>query len=653
MSTLKKILLSIAILLCTFAGLWHFWIAGHLLALPDDFSYRAELLSVDNFYDKSTRTYMGQSYSDALFEYKTLSSTKVGNVIESTFKVSNSSDQEIISIKREYGIDPLTGAHVGDLGDQNREGYLFAPKNLEPGQSFTYWHVNYNGPAKMSYVGRETVEGLQVFLYETHYQNTVIDQTDDLGSLDGVPEQWGIILEPYLKLWIEPVSGTLINFEDETTAYYYDIETKEKLNPWNHFSNTFSEETVDQKIADAKSAKINTFIVQTLIPILLLGLAVVMVLLYFYKKDSEKKEDFGVHWLIHVFFVAFPITLIIVCWYLVDASVNKGNELRFKTRIVEIEDAILRRSDVAVSALEGLQGLFHASEVVNRTEWKAYISQLNLEAKYPGIKAVGYSPIILDADKEAHILTVQKEGFEDYDIHPEGIRESYAPVLYMEPDTERNLSLMGFDSFTNEVRNKTMDFARDTGNSSLSDKLIFPPFSEVDEQNGTASVLFIPIYGKDLPLATLQDRRSAITGYAFASFWIDEFINGLFGATPLGVNFKIYDGTELNEDTLLYEYYNDPTDKEYDSFRTATETIIIAEHVWTLTFEGLDEFRASPMQRWLTSGLIWLAIILCGLHIFVYFSLVSSRAQAMEWIYRFGRRFKGSKRRTLKDRKQR
>jgi hypothetical protein len=237
----KKLPLLIALFLCAFATVWRIWIANELLALPDDFSYEAELISVDNFYDQENDKYLGQEYSTATFEYKTVSTTKLGTLIENAFHVSNSNGEELISIHRAYGIDPVTGKHISSLGDKVRNGYLFAPKNLTPGQSFIYWHVNYDGPADMSYVDKETLEGLDVYVYETHYEEVNIDQTENLSSLEGVPEEWGVVLDPHLKLWIEPVTGSLINYEDDTTAYYYDIKTGERLEPWNHFSNTFTE----------------------------------------------------------------------------------------------------------------------------------------------------------------------------------------------------------------------------------------------------------------------------------------------------------------------------------------------------------------------------------------------------------------------------
>lgn len=639
----KKIALVLSIFLCTIAVIWRFFVADIFLGLAKDFSYEAELIAVDNFYDSQAQSYLGEEYSSATFKYKTVSSTKIGDIIENSFHVTTITGEEVISIKREYGINPHTGAHLSELGDKVRDGYLFAPKGLKPGQTFTYWHVNYDGPATMTYTGQETLEGLNLYTYETHYENVPIDQTSDLSRLEGVPEKWGVELEPYLKLWIEPVTGSLIKYEDETTAYYYDNQTGERLNPWNHFSNTFTEEATSQKIAEAKIAKIKGVFVQTGVPLLFLSLSGLTILIYFLKKPSKGIDRFSIHWLIHVFFVSFPLVLMLVCFYLVDAKMDEKNDLEFKNRVSQIEEAIIRKTDIAVNTLEGIQGLFQASENVSREEWSVYIQELDIIEKYPGIKAVGYASIVSSSELESHVASMQAEGAEGYTIWPELVTETYSLVTYIAPITPRNTNLLGYNGNSNPVRVAAMEFARDSGAPSLSGKLTFPAFSEEDPKTGTASALFIPIYKKGLPLSNLDERRAAITGYAFASFWIEDFINGIFGSTPLGINFKIHDGTEVNEETLMYEYIETSDSKKQDPIRTARSTIFIAGHPWTISFEALDEFNSSDSQRWMSYGLLGLGVVLCALHIFIYFTLVTSR----------GRLTEGANRTILRERKKR
>lgn len=235
--------------------LWFLFLGPLLSNIPSDFSYTAEVHSVDRFYDIERGTYQPALESVTTFSYEVLEEDSGVLRIQNNFAVREIDGDPIFQVSRLYGIDPSTGAHVTTAGDKAREGHLFAPRNLQKDTPFTYWHVNYDGPARMRYVDEELLYGLRVYRYETRYEGVVIDQTADLGYLPGVGTEYGIVLEPHLELWVEPISGMLIKYQDDTVAYYYDLETGEKLHPWNHFSNTYTEESVTAVVEQLRWTK--------------------------------------------------------------------------------------------------------------------------------------------------------------------------------------------------------------------------------------------------------------------------------------------------------------------------------------------------------------------------------------------------------------
>ena len=283
----KKVIISIvACLFLVAIPLWIWVIAPQLTKLPADFSYKADVLSSDNFYDATKQAYSGQQRSVTTFSYKVADVQENVDVIQNIFDVRTITGEKIVTINRLYGIDPKTGKHVAGFGDHNREGYLFAPANLQKGQPFTYWHVNYDGPANMKFVDEETLFGLPVYRYETHYEGVKIDQTANLGFLPGVGKTRGVELEPYLQLWIEPVSGHLVKYKDDTIAYYYDLKTGQKINPWNHFTNTYTRDSVLAQVGLAKAEKLIITSVQIIIPTLLALLAFTLIIFLYRKKAA-------------------------------------------------------------------------------------------------------------------------------------------------------------------------------------------------------------------------------------------------------------------------------------------------------------------------------------------------------------------------------
>jgi PAS domain S-box-containing protein len=268
MLTKKQTGLVLAFLLFAAIPLWVFVVAPRLQRLPRDFHYTASIVSTDNFFDAEKNAYAGAIYSQTRYSYDTIEQSGSAVIVKNTFDVRTPDDQPIFAVERLYGIDRTNGAHVPSLGDAPRDGYLFAPRHLPRGAAFTYWHINYDGPARMRFAAEDTLYGLKVYRYETRYEGVHIDQTANLRHLPGVGQTLGVQLEPYLQLWIEPVTGRLIKYKDDTIAYFYDLKTQKRLRPWNHFSNSFDERSVEASVMTAHVEKTKMIMMEWYIPIL-------------------------------------------------------------------------------------------------------------------------------------------------------------------------------------------------------------------------------------------------------------------------------------------------------------------------------------------------------------------------------------------------
>ncbi len=243
---------------------------------------------MDNFYDEARQKFSGEKRSVTKFSYEVTGKKDGILTIKNVFDVRGVTGEKIFSVERLYGIDPKTGKHVVGFGDRDRDGYLFAPRDLKKGEQFTYWHINYDAPARMEFAEEEDINGLQVYRYETRYEGVRIDQTKNLGNLPGVSTVRGIELEPHLQLWVEPVSGHMVKYQDDTIAYYYDLKTGARQNPWNHFSNTYTLKSVLNQVEFAKQEKLNVIFVQYISPILLMLLSIVIILFKYRKNKTAR-----------------------------------------------------------------------------------------------------------------------------------------------------------------------------------------------------------------------------------------------------------------------------------------------------------------------------------------------------------------------------
>lgn len=265
------IMLLIAILVSGLVGLvMRFWAVPYLLRLTEDFSYQTDVLSLDNFYNESEQQFVGAQRSITSFGYSAADvDASVAN-IRNFFDVRSVSGETIVKISRDYEIDTKDWSHVNKSGNQLREGYLFAPRHISSGHTFTYWHVNYDTPIELVFDEAQIIDGLEVYKYSSVFG---VDQTAELTHLPGVPKERGVNLDVSISIWFEPMSGWLVKYEDSAIAYYYDQSSGARIHPWNKFSNRFRRSSIVDQTEHARDLRMKILFLEVGLPLLILGVA--------------------------------------------------------------------------------------------------------------------------------------------------------------------------------------------------------------------------------------------------------------------------------------------------------------------------------------------------------------------------------------------
>ncbi len=157
--------------------------------------------------------------------------------------------------------------------------------------------------------------------------------------------------------------------------------------------------------------------------------------------------------------IVLPALLVIRAW---NAEVEKAEGVArasFEARAVQIRDAVSGRLLDYEQVLRGAAGLFAASGVVSRDEWRNYYESLRLEDYYPGIQGIGFAPRVSGGGIDMFVGRIRESGYSGYRINPPGEREEYVPVAYIEPFSGRNLRAFGFDALTDPVRRSALERA--------------------------------------------------------------------------------------------------------------------------------------------------------------------------------------------------
>ena len=176
-------------------------------------------------------------------------------------------------------------------------------------------------------------------------------------------------------------------------------------------------------------------------------------------------------------------------------------------RTVEVaNERIQRHFDLAM----GLGGLLRVGDGVSRREFHDQYEMQEIAARFPGIVALQYAPLVLAADRERFEAMVRADrsmspaGYPRFAIHPPGPREAYMPILYNEP-MGANERAFGFDASSAPELREVQERAHDSGRPELSGRITLV-------QGGHGVLLRYAVYQRGSRAASVEERRGTYRG---------------------------------------------------------------------------------------------------------------------------------------------
>jgi len=314
-------------------------------------------------------------------------------------------------------------------------------------------------------------------------------------------------------------------------------------------------------------------------------------------------------------------------------------QAEFDAHAQSIIDDISKRMKAYEQIMRGVDGLFsHSAIPVSRSEFHDYIAKLHLKEHYPGIQGVRFAPLVPDAAKDRHIAAMRKENLPAYDIWPEGRRDTYAPVIYVEPFDARNRQIFGYDMLSDRddprpgdsaagLRRAALEQARDSGDLIISGKIRLVFETGQDVQYGF--VMALPVYNYGAPHNTVAERRANIIGWVVSVFRMGDLMTGIIDIRDTGLDINIFDGGEISEKTLMYASDRNGFVRDTGARFRRNETIEIDKHNWTVQVSSQPGFEAQLKRnqpRIIAGSGIAISLLLA---LFTWF-LVHGRSRALQ-----------------------
>ena len=287
------------------------------------------------------------------------------------------------------------------------------------------------------------------------------------------------------------------------------------------------------------------------------------------------------------------LTVTVLLWDIMRKSALKELQSEFNDQVNLVQSNIRKRLDNYRDVLRGTAGLFQASESVSRNEFHTYVESMELAQVYPGIQGVGYAQLIPASEKARRVEALRKQGYPQFSIRPEGARDPYSAIIYLEPFDWRNQRAFGYDMYAEPVRREAMERARDQDTEALSGRVVLVQETSADAQYGF--LLYKPIYRKGSPHDSIAQRRSSLVGWVYEPFRMNELMNqGVLGRYLETIrdqlDIEIYDGEGTDAQRLMYDSKRNGENMPAQFASTATAPYFGRD--WTIRISSLPAFEA-------------------------------------------------------------
>lgn len=332
-----------------------------------------------------------------------------------------------------------------------------------------------------------------------------------------------------------------------------------------------------------------------------------------------------------------PAALVFCAGVLLSSFAGWGFKQRIETDAADhfafvcdqITQLIHRRLEAVELILRGGAAVFAASETVDRGEWKAYVDTLQALNEFPGLRGVGFAERLPINRIDHHRAAVRADGFPDYEIHPgDEARTVFAPVTYIEPFAAGNRQSLGYDLLSAPETSSAMDKACDTDNATLSDQIRLP-LAGAGSGPRNGALMFIPVYRKNAPKGTFDERRDALVGWTFSPLLQDDLINGILepwdrheGAT---LDLEIRDGLSRTSAMQLFDSKTGHAASP-DALFYQSRIIDFNGRLWLLEFDRTTNSAIDYSPAWLVFGG---GLGLSGLLFALLLSVLGTRSRAL------------------------
>jgi CHASE1-domain containing sensor protein len=248
-------------------------------------------------------------------------------------------------------------------------------------------------------------------------------------------------------------------------------------------------------------------------------------------------------------------------------------QTHFLHEVDQLESEVQDQVSDLEHRLNGLRGLFMASDDVNHAEFRQFLSSLETHQEHPGYRGLGYIERV-----------------------PHGRLPDQFVIKYLEPEA-RNREAIGYDIGAEPVRRNSAQAAMLSGMPALTPRISLVQ----DSLHRPAALYLMPFYSGQTPPGDPAERERRLRGWVYAPLVFSELMAGGSGVNSKWVDYQLFDGPGVRDQDLVYDSEvpsGDPSAAPAQSLRrssmfTVLRPILLVDQVFYLRVRSAPAFEDS------------------------------------------------------------
>ncbi|HEU4620961.1 MAG TPA: CHASE domain-containing protein, partial [Burkholderiaceae bacterium] len=299
--------------------------------------------------------------------------------------------------------------------------------------------------------------------------------------------------------------------------------------------------------------------------------------------------------------VGLVMTLSAVVW--IKQQIDAQTARRFERQVENIEANVMLRFQRPIYGVKGLRGIYAANARVSSASFRAYVESGQIEQEFPGVRGFGFIQPVKRADLNRFIAAERADQGGTFSVISLGEHDDLFVIKLIEP-LSLNVAAWGYDIASEPARREAAERAIATGELTLTAPV---PLRQADARN--LGVLYmLPIYRAGADPTTIEQRRDALVGIAYAPVVITELMEGFSQLHDPGLRLELFDRRAGNNFVL---FSSQPAESPkhaahnlHAEQRTATRLLKLGGRELVLHVESTPAFEASTDRSSLLSAAV-------------------------------------------------